>query len=112
MLADSDGRGRFLPHTLCLRSRLIEIRDKIPALESHGNWHTYVWNGRVLESLNSIIYPILTLRLGITSKIFIHFVLPRRAHSILHSFRGSERRQSLNELVDLNGRNSDSTMKV
>ncbi|KAJ7466051.1 hypothetical protein FB451DRAFT_1402456 [Mycena latifolia] len=58
-----------------LRSRLVDIEEKMAELESELA-RLRVKRDGVLGSLDSIVYPILTLPPEITSEIFIHSVVP------------------------------------
>ncbi|KAJ7443190.1 hypothetical protein B0H11DRAFT_469335 [Mycena galericulata] len=58
------------PQASTYRSRLAEIRDKIGALESQ----LAVLRTEEHKTLESIIYPILTLPTDITSEIFLHYM--------------------------------------
>ncbi|KAJ7477692.1 hypothetical protein FB451DRAFT_192185 [Mycena latifolia] len=65
-----------------LRARLIEIENQVAGLETQLS-RLRVEKQAVLDSLESVIYPILTLPPEITSEVFLNYVDSHPSHSPL-----------------------------
>ncbi|KAJ7466064.1 hypothetical protein FB451DRAFT_1138144 [Mycena latifolia] len=95
MLGDSDGSSSSTPSGSDLRSRLVEIEGQMAELESQLA-RLRIERDMVQGSVDSIVYPILTLPPEIISEIFIHSVdnpffhdvhIPLRLASVCRAWR-------------------------